>query len=159
MPDSRVLSKYIKDAEHAYVMQRYRNIHDYLHVLCGVPADFFGEVVLKYIEDVQTGLPATTAIAYGGFGYLTRGEWLSFLFYLDIICCYLSEPLWILFINLNCELAESLLAVNEHIPYARRAGRSAEFTMNVALEEEFKTPLAQLRQRLNVEVAPPFPAV
>lgn len=34
-----------------------RQIHDYLHVMSGLPPTVFAEVVLKWFELVQTGLP------------------------------------------------------------------------------------------------------
>lgn len=46
----------------------------------------------------------------------------------------------------------------EYVPSGRRAGHNAKFLTNVVFEEEFGTLLDELRARLNIEVAPPFPA-
>lgn len=45
-----------------------------------------------------------------------------------------------------------------YIPWANRAAKNAHFLMNTIYEEEFETPLEELRARLNIEVAPPFPS-
>ncbi|TMW58469.1 hypothetical protein Poli38472_010028 [Pythium oligandrum] len=55
--DGRAYVKYIDDPELAYVMQRYRELHDFWHTLFGLPPTVFGEIILKYVELVQTGLP------------------------------------------------------------------------------------------------------
>ena len=47
-----------------WVMQRYREVHDVWHVLCGLPPTLLGETALKWFEMVQTGLPSTAAAAF-----------------------------------------------------------------------------------------------
>lgn len=77
--------KFVDDEELAYVMQRYREVHDLLHTLLGMPTNmlgtslryftltfsppptltmtklsfflFAGEVAVKWFEAAQTGLP------------------------------------------------------------------------------------------------------
>lgn len=56
-PDTRMPVKFIDDEELAYVMQRYREIHDFMHTLLGMPTNMLGEVAVKWFEAVQTGLP------------------------------------------------------------------------------------------------------
>ncbi|XP_041706765.1 ubiquinone biosynthesis protein COQ4 homolog, mitochondrial isoform X1 [Coregonus clupeaformis] len=56
-PDSRTNVKFVDNEELAYVMQRYREVHDLLHTLLGMPTNMLGEVAVKWFEAVQTGLP------------------------------------------------------------------------------------------------------
>ncbi|MCL4142167.1 UNVERIFIED_CONTAM: hypothetical protein GTU68_037480 [Idotea baltica] len=56
-PDSRLNVRFIDDAELAYVMQRYREAHDLFHTVLGMPTNMLGEVSVKWIEALQTGLP------------------------------------------------------------------------------------------------------
>ncbi|CAB4404988.1 unnamed protein product [Rhizophagus irregularis] len=58
-PDTRVKVQYIYDDELAYVMQRYRECHDFFHTLTNLPTNVEGELALKWFELVQTGLPMT----------------------------------------------------------------------------------------------------
>ncbi|TAQ85490.1 hypothetical protein B7494_g6184 [Chlorociboria aeruginascens] len=58
-PDTRDAVKYIDDEECAYVMQRYRESHDFYHALTGLPVFFEGEVALKAFEFANTLLPMT----------------------------------------------------------------------------------------------------
>ena len=58
-PDTRDTVKYIDDPECAYVMQRYRECHDFYHALTGLPVMVEGEVALKAFEFANTLLPMT----------------------------------------------------------------------------------------------------
>lgn len=58
-PDTRAPVRYIDDPECAYVMQRYRECHDFYHALTGLPVVREGEVALKAFEFANTLLPMT----------------------------------------------------------------------------------------------------
>ncbi|KAL2161315.1 hypothetical protein VTH06DRAFT_8535 [Thermothelomyces fergusii] len=58
-PDTRAPVRYIDDPECAYVMQRYRECHDFYHALTGLPIVREGEVALKAFEFANTLLPMT----------------------------------------------------------------------------------------------------
>ncbi|KAL8690599.1 MAG: hypothetical protein Q9218_003984 [Villophora microphyllina] len=58
-PDTRDSVRYIDDEECAYVMQRYRECHDFYHALTGLPVMVEGEVALKAFEFANTLLPMT----------------------------------------------------------------------------------------------------
>jgi ubiquinone biosynthesis protein COQ4 len=58
-PDTRAPVRYIDDEECAYVMQRYRECHDFYHALTGLPIVREGEVALKAFEFANTLLPMT----------------------------------------------------------------------------------------------------
>ena len=58
-PDTRSSVKYIDNEECAYVMQRYRESHDFYHALTGLPVFVEGEVALKAFEFANTLLPMT----------------------------------------------------------------------------------------------------
>lgn len=58
-PDTRSSVRYIDDEECAFVMQRYRESHDFYHALTGLPVFVEGEVALKAFEFANTLLPMT----------------------------------------------------------------------------------------------------
>ncbi|KAI9149723.1 Ubiquinone biosynthesis protein [Blastocladiella emersonii ATCC 22665] len=62
-PDGRTPVHFVDDAELAYVMLRYRQVHDFWHTLTGLPPTVEGELALKVLEYVQTGLPMTALAA------------------------------------------------------------------------------------------------
>ncbi|KAF3167807.1 Ubiquinone biosynthesis protein [Orbilia oligospora] len=63
-PDTRSEVRYIDDAECAYVMQRYRECHDFYHAITGLPIVREGEIALKVFEYANTGLPMTGLSAF-----------------------------------------------------------------------------------------------
>jgi ubiquinone biosynthesis protein COQ4 len=58
-PDTRDTVKYIDDEECAYVMQRYRECHDFFHAVTGLPIMVEWEVAVKAFEFANTLLPMT----------------------------------------------------------------------------------------------------
>ncbi|OJT07362.1 Ubiquinone biosynthesis protein COQ4, mitochondrial [Trametes pubescens] len=65
-PDTREPVHYVDDPELAYVMQRYRESHDFYHCLCGLPVNVESELALKFFEFANLGLPmAGFAAAFG----------------------------------------------------------------------------------------------
>jgi ubiquinone biosynthesis protein Coq4 len=56
-PDSRSQVQFVDDIELAYVVQRYREVHDLFHTLLGMPTNMLGEVTVKWVEAIQTRLP------------------------------------------------------------------------------------------------------
>jgi len=121
-PEERDQVKYIDDSELAYIMLRYRQIHDFSHVLCNLPPTVLGELALKWLELFQTGLPVAA----------------------------LSATVGVLQLNEK----ERQILHNIYLPWAIRASGKAECLLNVYFEEEFNTPLEELRSRLGLEPAP-----
>ncbi|KAL1995505.1 hypothetical protein VTN49DRAFT_1692 [Thermomyces lanuginosus] len=58
-PDTRDSVQYIDDEECAYVMQRYRECHDFYHAITGLPTMVEGELALKAFEFLNTLIPMT----------------------------------------------------------------------------------------------------
>ncbi|NWW35276.1 COQ4 protein, partial [Horornis vulcanius] len=72
-PDTRMPPKFVDDEELAYVIQRYREVHDLMHTLLGMPTNMLGEVVVKWFEAIQTGLPmCVLGAAFGPVRLSTR---------------------------------------------------------------------------------------
>ena len=77
-PDTREPVRYIDDEECAYVMQRYRECHDFYHALTGLPVVVEGEVALKAFEFANTLLPMTGLSTLAVFR-LRKEQWARFL--------------------------------------------------------------------------------
>jgi ubiquinone biosynthesis protein COQ4 len=65
-PQDRAAVRFVSDPDLAYVLQRYREAHDFWHVLCDVPIDVSGELALKWLEMLQTGQPMTAIASLFG---------------------------------------------------------------------------------------------
>ena len=65
-PEKRSTVKFIQDPDLAYCMLRYRQIHDFLHVLCNLPPTVLGELALKWVELLQNKMPvAALSVLFG----------------------------------------------------------------------------------------------
>ncbi|CAG8445909.1 12598_t:CDS:2 [Ambispora gerdemannii] len=73
-PDTRTKVQYIDDPELAYVMRRFREAHDFFHTLTNLPTTIEGELVLKWFELAQTGLPVSLLSSLFGHLRLTSEE-------------------------------------------------------------------------------------
>ncbi|XP_057652149.1 ubiquinone biosynthesis protein COQ4 homolog, mitochondrial [Diorhabda carinulata] len=56
-PDSRLPVQFIDDPELAYVVQRYREVHDLIHTVLQMRTNMLGEVTVKWVEAIQTKFP------------------------------------------------------------------------------------------------------
>ncbi|OAV96830.1 hypothetical protein PTTG_03525 [Puccinia triticina 1-1 BBBD Race 1] len=66
-PDTREPVRFIDSPELAYVMQRYRECHDFYHVISGpFPVNISGEIVVKWVELANMGLPVAALSAIFG---------------------------------------------------------------------------------------------
>lgn len=65
-PDSRMNVRFMEDPELAYVMTRYRECHDLVHTVLGMPTNMLGEVTVKWVEALNTGLPMCYGAALFG---------------------------------------------------------------------------------------------
>ena len=65
-PDDRTPVALVDDEELAYVLLRYRQVHDFWHVLFDLPPTVHGELVLKWFELAHTGLPVAAFSALFG---------------------------------------------------------------------------------------------
>lgn len=73
-PDTRAKVRYIEDPELAYVMQRYRECHDFYHVMCLMPVSHLGETVVKVFEAAHMGLPVAFLSSIAGPVRLSNEE-------------------------------------------------------------------------------------
>lgn len=78
-PDTRKEVQFVDDAELAYVMQRYRELHDIVHTILRQPTTIKGEVIVKAFEGVQTRLPLCILGGLVGPLRLTNQERLEYL--------------------------------------------------------------------------------
>lgn len=127
-PAERSPVRFLSDPDLSYVATRYRQSHDYWHVLTGLPPTVLGELALKWLELFQTGLPLAALSATGGMLGATAG--------------------------LGPNEREALRDV--YLPWATRVGRGMGegALMCTYYEEEMGTELDALRERMGIEKAP-----
>jgi ubiquinone biosynthesis protein COQ4 len=52
-PDERTPDRFIQDPNLAYVMTRYRQVHDFWHILCDLPPTVIGELIVKWLVSIE----------------------------------------------------------------------------------------------------------
>ena len=128
----------------SYILLRYRQCHDFYHVLTDLPPSIPGELALKYVELFQTGLPVCALSATVGSLKLDATQ--------RQIWTDLYLP-WAVRVGKRRQgatsLGESVENGNEELNR-----RDDLWMLNVYWEEEFECDLNELRARLGVEVAP-----
>ncbi|KAL7637293.1 UNVERIFIED_CONTAM: hypothetical protein RMT77_012018 [Armadillidium vulgare] len=95
-PDSRLPVRFVDNQELAYVMQRYREVHDLFHTILGMPTNMLGEVAVKWIEATQTGLPMCISGALFGplrFRPKQRATYINKLLPWTLRTCRNAKPL------------------------------------------------------------------
>jgi ubiquinone biosynthesis protein COQ4 len=65
--------RFVNDEELAYIMLRYRQVHDFWHVLAGLPPSVLAEIALKWFELSVTGLPVCALSSFVGPLRLSAG--------------------------------------------------------------------------------------
>eukprot|EP01051_Picozoa_sp_SAG22_P006052 SAG22_NODE_382_length_11344_cov_41.312228_5_plen_181_part_00 len=133
-PDARppINRELVREPELAYAMARYREGHDFLHVLTGLAPTVSGELALKALEAVQTGLPmASLSVLAGPIS--------------------LHEPRALL--TWWTSAAPSVLL------WAGTAGRRAKPPHLLDIEAELPSPLADVRRRWGYSIPPPHAAI
>ncbi|EHA8591874.1 putative Ubiquinone biosynthesis protein COQ4, mitochondrial [Cocos nucifera] len=65
-PDDRPPVRFMDTEELAYVATRAREVHDFWHVLFGLPTNLLGESALKVVEFEQMLLPMCLMSVFGG---------------------------------------------------------------------------------------------
>lgn len=73
-PDERTVVRFTTNADLAYISARYRQVHDFWHVLVALPTSVLGEVALKAFEASHTNLPSAIVSATIGTLPLTFSE-------------------------------------------------------------------------------------
>lgn len=82
-PDDRPPVRFMDTDELAYVASRAREVHDFWHVLFGLPTNLIGETALKVIEFEQMFLPMCVLSVVGGsarFGEKQRSQFFQHYF-------------------------------------------------------------------------------
>lgn len=76
-PDARPIVRYVPDVELAYICQRYKETHDFYHVLLGYGRTVLDELAVKHFEALHLRLPAASLSALFGPFSLKFSENLS----------------------------------------------------------------------------------
>ena len=120
----RPLVKYVTDLEHAYILQRYKEVHDMAHVLLGYGTTVTEEIAVKWFEMMQTELPMSALSAFVG-------------------------PLNLVLFQRDVEQLNILMT--QYLPHIMQNAKTSKMFLNVYYEKHFETPLDELRAQLQIK--------
>ena len=113
--------RFMSDPDLAYIVIRYRQVHDFWHVLCGVPISVLGEVGLKWFEWRAMGMFMPSAALSGLLGPL----------------------------RLNSQERHLLRTV--YFPWAMRSGANCRDLLGYDYEANMHKSLDEVRTELGIE--------
>lgn len=122
-PEDRTPTKYVPDLELAYIMQRYRETHDAIHVLLNYEVSVAEELAVKWFELVQLGLPSTALAAFVG-------------------------PLNLILFQRDLKEMSRLLRV--YLPHVLQQAATSTFFLNIYFEKHFERDIGEFRRSLGV---------
>lgn len=79
-PEERPITTYYTDIELAYILQRYKEIHDFIHTILGYGIALHDELAVKVFECIQMKLPSAALASIGGTISLLNFEEFSVYF-------------------------------------------------------------------------------
>ena len=126
--EDRPVAKYVQDLELAYIIQRYREIHDALHVLLGYDTSVSEELAVKWYEMSTLGLPSAALASFFG-------------------------PANLLYTSLASRDTSELKLLNTvYLPHVLGCAKKkdSDFFMNIYFEKEFETDIDEMRERLGI---------
>jgi ubiquinone biosynthesis protein COQ4 len=145
-PLDRPTVRYVDDDELAYVLLRYRQSHDFYHVLFDLPPTVLGEVALKWVEMLEFKLGGAAFAALGsGRIVLNEGE------YKDLTRNYV--PWAIKQAKAREDQKERSMKGTVNDKEENTSG-GWESLLSINYEAEFETDIDELRKRLCIT---PFP--
>lgn len=152
-PDGRAEADYMSTSEHKYLIQRYRESHDFYHLLLRMPVTQLGETVVKYFEMAQMNMPVAGFAAAGGTLRILASSLSS-----------LPQPSQLLSAALNRSPAsafshatpssDDLSALQTLIPWAMAVGRTSVPLISIEWERCWERNIDDMRREVGITPPP-----
>ncbi|KAN0062588.1 Ubiquinone biosynthesis protein [Thecaphora frezii] len=154
-PDGRAEADYMPTPEQKYLIQRYRESHDFYHLLLRMPVTQLGETVVKYFEVAQMAMPVAGLAALGGtLRMLGNG------------LAALPRPSQLVRLRSHHDAAQALEETRSSLPlqelamlrtlapWATEVGRTASPLIGVEWEKYWERDINEMRQELGIPRPP-----
>lgn len=125
-------------------MTRYRESHDLIHTVLGMPTNMLGEIAVKWIEAINFGLP----MCYGGEKNMKEHVYILLLFF---------SFLGAIFGPLRLKAKNREQYRRYFLPWAMETARSVKPLLNIYWEKRWTQDIGELRTELNIKtlIIPP----
>ncbi|PWY97016.1 Coq4-domain-containing protein [Testicularia cyperi] len=158
-PDGRAEADYMPTGEEKYLIQRYRESHDFYHLLLRMPVTQLGETVVKYFEMAQMGMPVAGFAAAGGTLRMLGSALASLPRPSKLISAALSRPTSgsdtpAAPIDMSNRAAADLATLQELVPWAVEMGRTSVPLVSIEWERCWERDIDQMRHELGITPPP-----
>ncbi|CDR99311.1 hypothetical protein, partial [Sporisorium scitamineum] len=154
-PDGRAEADYMPTSEHKYLIQRYRESHDFYHLLLRMPVTQLGETVVKYFEMAQMNMPVAGFAAAGGTLRILASNLSSLPKPSQLLSAALQQPA----ASQPQQQASSsadLSALQTLIPWAMHVGRTSVPLISIEWERCWQRNIDDMRTEFGI-TPPPIP--
>ncbi|EST08750.2 Ubiquinone biosynthesis protein Coq4 [Kalmanozyma brasiliensis GHG001] len=149
-PDGRAEADYMPTSEQKYLIQRYRESHDFYHLLLRMPVTQLGETVVKYFEMAQMQMPVAGFAAVGG----TLRILASNLSSLPKPSQLISRALGQADASQNLPSSADLSALQTLVPWAMEVGRTSVPLISIEWERCWEKNIEEMRHELGITQPP-----
>ncbi|CBQ68917.1 related to COQ4-responsible for restoring ubiquinone biosynthesis in coq4 mutant [Sporisorium reilianum SRZ2] len=152
-PDGRAEADYMPTSEHKYLIQRYRESHDFYHLLLRMPVTQLGETVVKYFEMAQMNMPVAGFAAAGGTLRILASNLSSLPKPSQLLSRALHQPA-ASGATQQVPSSADLSALQTLIPWAMHVGRTSVPLISIEWERCWERNIDDMRQELGITPPP-----
>lgn len=152
-PDGRAEADYMKTAEEKYLIQRYRESHDFYHLLLRMPVTQLGETTVKYFEMAQMSMPVAGFAAAGGTLRIL-GSLLSSLPKPSALLSAVVNGSPSMLSHSATTSSSDLASLQTLIPWAWEVGRTSVPLISIEWERCWERDIDEMRQELGITPPP-----
>lgn len=152
-PDGRAEADYMTTPEHKYLIQRYRESHDFYHLLLRMPVTQLGETVVKYFEMAQMNMPVAGFAAAGGTLRILASNLSSLPKPSQLVAAALGQPVTSA-ATPQVPSSADLSALQTLIPWAMQVGRTSIPLISIEWERCWERDIDEMRHEFGITSPP-----
>ncbi len=152
-PDGRAEADYMPTSEQKYLIQRYRESHDFYHLLLRMPVTQLGETVVKYFEMAQMNMPVAGFAAAGGTLRILASNLSTLPRPSQLISAALNQPSATA-TSQDLPSSADLSALQTLIPWAMEVGRTSVPLISIEWERCWARDIEEMRRELGITLPP-----
>ncbi|EPQ31342.1 uncharacterized protein PFL1_01526 [Pseudozyma flocculosa PF-1] len=153
-PDGRAEADYMPTTEQKFLVQRYRESHDFYHLLLRMPVTQLGETVIKYFEVAQMKMPVAGFAALGGTLRLLASGIASLPPPSTLFAGADQRQHAVQQATSDSAALRELDMLRTLVPWATHVGRTASPLIGVEWEKCWERDINQMRQELGIPRPP-----
>lgn len=154
-PDGRAEADYMKTAEEKYLIQRYRESHDFYHLLLQMPVTQLGETTVKYFEMAQMSMPVAGFAAAGGTLRIVGSVLASLPKTSALVSAVMSRSASAAsLLSSSAASSSDLASLQTLVPWAMEVGRTSTPLISIEWERCWERNIDEMRREFGITPPP-----